>query len=428
MNTKKTFLDFAYVFLGTAFTRGLSFLATIIIARTLGPDDLGKFSLFYLFLILAWRTPQGFDTTFILFAKRTTRFEDKIPFLRATFLLKILYSAAISLLFLFLSTPFFSYFMEKPELGPLILKAVVAGCTLAFLASIAAYFQEQERFKIYGFLNSFFHTASFFLLCLFFFVFNQKSLETAVNIHLFSGLIVGAFSFFYLYRLCGSSLKLEKGQLASSYSLGKWILGVTIVHYVYQRVDLIVLTKFVDYHQLGIYAVAQNLIAMVMLLLSTVSEVFMPKAMVSMHTKEKYFSYLRHTLLPVCLINVFLLCLFLLAPYLIVLLYGPQFSDAILILRVLLAGLAVYSFYIPFSFLFYALDAPKTRFVLDLFGLAVSVIMLFAMIPVWHSAGAAYGKTLSLILCTGISMLVVLGKIKAHFGAALKENHPTPTP
>lgn len=422
VNHFRNLRDIFRVIMGAGVARGFSLLNMIIIARYLGASEFGKFSIFYLFLILSWRTSQGFDTTFIRYAKINESEELKSQFLKATVFLKVSYMVLFLGFLVPLSDTIAVLFFNKPEASALITKSVLTGCSLAFLSTISSTFQEQEHFGLFAILNAIFTGFIFFALMILILLKLKINLSNVISVYMIGGLAIGTISLIILFKKVGNIFSVELGALRNSFSMGKWVVGITLLHYILLKIDVMVLARYVDYGKIGIYAVAQHFVTIVVLLITAMSAVFLPKSMDSVKSQKDFRRYAKESILPVTIINILLLLLILFSPMIIKIAYGQAYEDATIILRILLIGLFFANFYTPFSFVFYALDDSRTRFILEFLGLNITFVLLLLFISTSGTVGAAVAKSFALIISAAISWLILQKRLKDHFSWSLVKN------
>ena len=104
--------------------------------------------------------------------------------------------------------------------------------------------------------------------------------------------------------------------------------------------------------------------------------------------------------------------IFVFASLLIRIIFGPDYSASTPILRILLVGYCFSIVYIPFSFIFYAFDDSRTRFILELVKFILAVILLFILVPSFQEKGAAFALAITMLLNMMISLFVLRRKIR----------------
>ena len=412
---KKTFKDYIIVLFGSSFTRGIAFLNTILLARWLRPEEFGKFSLFYFLMILTWQLPQAFDMTYVRYAKTSNSDREKNDFLKTAIFFKLSFVICILILATPLSYLLAQYCFQKAEVQPLLVFAFITGGFLSFLMTIASIFQEKGQFTKYTFLYAFYTISVLIAVVVLHLGGYQFNLVNVILIYTGVSVVIGFVSMRILFKKVGALFDIHKNVLAQSLSLGKWIFGSTCVYFIFQRLDVLFLTRFVDFHSLGIYSVAAQMLMFLSLITGSLSGVFLPKASSALTSKEALRLYVKESLIAVGVINMLVIIIMIAAPFLINILFGPTYSSAAPLFRILLWGWFFLIIYLPFSFLFFTLNDSKTGFMCELVKLFLGLGLLIYLVPVAGPKGAAVAISAALIM-SSITAMVVLGqKIKLKF-------------
>jgi O-antigen/teichoic acid export membrane protein len=415
----KTFKDYFCVLFGTGFSRCAAFINSIIIARWLGPEEFGRFTVFYITMILTWEIPQAFDNTFIKFAKTSSSREEKDSYLRSAIFIKILYAVLLLCVAYPLGYFLSLYAFQKPDTCRLIITGIVCGMFISFLMSVAAVFQEKEQFGKYAILPSLF-SGAVLLVLLFLLATGQlhkiNYTRGLVEIYLAVAALLGTISVTALLKKTGNLLPVNRSILKKTFSFGKWILGVTIAYYFFQRLDVFALTRYSLFKDVGIYFIAVQPIMIISLLMGSISGVFLPKSMNAVKSRTALVSHAKESVLTVMIPVSGIFLLMIIAPYFITIFYGEQYAVAGNVLRILLVGWLFLSFYLPFSFLFYALNDSRTRFILELLKLCTAFVLLLYFVPLLGIYGAAISISIALVLNAILSFAVLWIKLKNKLG------------
>ena len=416
---KKTYKDYLYVLGGTGFSRFAAFINSTIIARWLGPEEFGRFSIFYIVMILSWQVPQAFDFSFIRYAKTSASINEKNDYLKTAVFIKMSYSIFVLALAYPVGYILSQHAFEKPDTLYIIIAGMVTGVFLAFLMSMATVFQEREEFGKYAILPSL-QSGGILLILLFLkvsgYIDKVQYTKGFVVIYLAIALMLGTASIIVLLRKTGSIFPVHTEILKKYLSFGKWILGVTIAYYLFQRVDILVLTRYSFFKDIGIYSVAVQPIMVISLLMGSISGVFLPKAMNAVTSRSALSVYLKETAYIMCIPVTGIVVLMASAPYFIRIFYGDQYSASSSILRILLIGWLFASFYQPFSFIFYALNDARTRFFLEFTKIISAFLLLLFLVPSRGIYGAAVAISIALVLNAIISLVILRGKISNNHG------------
>lgn len=404
---KKTLKDYFIVLFGSGIGRGIALANSVIIARWLGAEEFGKFSLFYVLMIIIWQFPQAFDVTYVRYAKTSVCSIEKKNFLKVAIFLKFIYSALMLSAAYPLAAFLANVCFNKPETQILLVCSIICGVFLSFLFTIASIFQEKERFIEYSILNSF-YTLSIFLACVLVSYFNMKlSLNIVTAIYLATTVTIGVISIGMLFKKVGWIFPLNWDVFKRSFSLGKWILGVTIVYFIFQRLDVLFLTRHVDFKAIGLYSAAVQIIMAMTLMTGSLNGISLPKAGKAIKSKESLRRFARESIITTALINFTIVLLIIFSPLCIRILFGSTYMPITPVLRVLLLGWIFAVFYVPFSSLFYAIDDSRTRFLLEASKILIGVLLLNFMIPWKGLMGAAIAMSLTLFINTCVSSQVL---------------------
>lgn len=413
---KRTLKDYITVLVGTGFSRGIAFLNSVIVARLLGPEDFGKFSIFFVAMVLTWLIPQAFDSTFVRYAKTAGSSAEKNEFLKISVFLKLVYSAVVLIAAYPLAFFLAGYCFHKPEVKMILVWAMVSGVFQSFLMTIASIFQEKERFTMFSFLYSFYTLSIFAVLMLIKMLASNFALTHVIMAHAAVSIIIGALSLFLLFKRRITALfPLDRKSLTTSFSLGKWILGTTILYYIFQRMDILFLTRYSNFAALGVYGAAQQIVMVISVMTGSVPGVFLPKACNALESKEAFRIFAKESLLIAGLINIPVIVLMIIAPAAIKVLYGNTYGVAGGITRILLAGWIGVIIYAPFGGLFYALNDSKTRFWLEASRFLIAAVLFHILIPSNGMTGAAWAMSITLIINSVISLWVLKNKITCKF-------------
>ncbi|MCX7927007.1 MAG: oligosaccharide flippase family protein [Candidatus Omnitrophica bacterium] len=401
---RKTFKDYLVVLFGTGLGRGLSFLSSVIVARTLGPENFGKFSIFFVVSVLTWLLPQAFDTSYVRFAKTSTLTEEKNEFLRSAVFLKLIYGFIVVVFSYPLSVILARYVFKRPDVQWLLGFALVSGVFQSFLMSVASIFQEKENFGRFAFVYSF-YTGLIFILLLFLSISHLVvTLSQVIWVYFVSSVTVGFFSLAAIWlKKLKRQWRLDKESIRKTFHLSKWAFGTGVLASFFPRLDMLFVTRFLEMNMVGIYSAAQQIIMVISVMTGSVASVFLPKACRAVESAKNFAQFSKEGLLLAGLINVAVILLIIFSPLAINLLYGPQYISASPITQILLVGWFVSIFFLPFGGLFYVIDEAATRFFLEVLRWVIAVPLFLIFIPRWGGLGAAFAISITLIIVTLVS-------------------------
>jgi O-antigen/teichoic acid export membrane protein len=411
----RTLKNFTFIGFGTSFARGFALVNSLIIARVLGPSIFGIFSIFYAVMILSWQLPQAFDGVFVSMAKKTDIKADKIQYLKSAIALKFLY--VLTLITLSYPLAFFigNYCFGKQNLNLPLIYAFLCGSFLTFLLTIASTYQEEERYVLFASIHSVYTSAVFIGLVLLLITKIQFTLNTIFFIYVAISILIGLFSIKFLLKKTGSLLHINRPILLKSFGEGKWVFFANVMFCIYVRLDVLFLPRYVSYESLGQYAVAATLISVVTLALGPLAGVSLPRASLAIRSKEAFNSFVKESLFAVLLIEFGIVLFFMLASHIVILFYGIQYLISVKILRILLVGWMFGAIFVPFQFLFIALEDSRTRFYIELVKFFIAFFLLYILVPSYGITGAAYAITVTLFLGSIISFFLLKLRLKTTF-------------
>ena len=393
-------LDYFWVLSGTFVSRGVAMLNTIIIARILGLADFGIFTIFYSVAIMTWQLPLAFDAVFVARAKRTENKKEKLELLKASLGYKVAYLLSI----IFISYPLAfileDYVFKKNNLSIVLLKALISGGFLTFLMSFASIYQEEEKYIKYSLTHAVYTVTILIFLLFFLCVSIPINLESITTIYLLVSIILGLSSIIALSIKAGNIFVINRSKIDTIFRYGKWMIGCSIVFHFFIRIDIIYLTRYVDFDMVGLYASAAQLNMIVAVATGALAGTCLPKSGNAIKSKANMIKYIKESGFTILLIELFIIFYFLFAHVAINVLYGSEYSAASNILRILLLGSFINAIYTPFSFILLAYGKTKILFLIELSKLITAITLLNFMINKFQMIGAAFTITIAIAVQT----------------------------
>lgn len=401
---KKLLKDYLKVISGASLGRGLSFITSLILARKLGIAGFGIFSVFFTVLFLVWQFPTVIDAVYVRFVKVETAGRRQ-EYLKMAFFIK----CAIFFVFLIFSYPlaqFLSlYVFKKPELGFYLFQAIIAGAFLSMYSSVASIYLAKENFTVYSIMNLIFY-AMVFTLVLGLVFFREITPLGSAYVFSLSAAGVGCFGMLYIYKRVKPIFPLHISLLRDMLHFGKWLFAENFTYLILQRMDVLFLTRFTSFAELGIYSAAVRMAMLAALLTSSATAIFMPRGCGSCKSESHMRFYLKETLAATAALSSLIVLLMIFSPFMIKLFFGKEYMNCLLATRFLLLEAIFVVLYTPFSYIFYASGNTKIIFILGITKLLAVVIGLSLFIPVLGANGAALSLAISSFI--GLVFAVVL--------------------
>lgn len=362
------------------FTRLLSFLRTIIIARILSPAQFGVYGIAVLVLSLVEILTETGINVFLVQKK-----ENISKYINTAWIVSIIRGVLISSL-IFLSSFFVSAFFKSSDALALLMLVSAVPFIRGFINPSVAKFQKNLQFH-----KEFYYRSGIFLI------------ETIVSIvlviaiknpiALIYSLIAGAIFEVVMSLLFVKPvpiIEFNKKIFGEIIAHGKWITGAGIFGYLFQNGDNVVVGKMLGTGSLGIYDMAYSIST---LPLNEISDIvarvtFPVYVRISDDKKRLRRAYIKTILLTTLLVSPILL-LFLLFPERLILLFlGPSWIQAADILRVLAVFAILSILGSPSGAVFYAVKKQKYLTVISISSFVVMISSIFPLINQFGLIGA----------------------------------------
>ncbi|HNQ50285.1 MAG TPA: oligosaccharide flippase family protein [Candidatus Omnitrophota bacterium] len=413
---KKLFKDYFSVIFGTGFSRGISFVTMLMLVRVLTVEGFGKFSMFFTVMMLVWQLPGSIDAVYVRYAKAGAEAE-RFAYLRTAFIMKVwafVFVCAASYPFgWFLSVHVFC----KPELTGLVSMAIFSGGFLSVFSTLSGMYQAQEKFLIYSIINSVFYSLVFFSVGWFFV---KKIILTPFDAALMFSIVavvVGMGAALYLSREMKLLVAVSRVHFRNMFNFGKWLFAETLLYVVLQRLDILFLARFADYHQIAVYSAAVRIAMVASIMTSAATAIFMPRGCASLRSPQHLRTYFRDAAVVTTGLTAMIIALIAAVPALIGHLFGADYAQGMTAARILLIEAVFILLYTPFSFIFYASGKTQRIFAVGVIRMSVMIAGLSVMVPRFGSTGAALAIAASTF--TGLIFAVVMSMkilMSAHHG------------
>jgi len=393
-NTPKNFIRVGFANYTSHF---IGALISILLARWLGPTAFGIFSIGFYVLTIFGMGFSGFDQSYVYFAVRFPKKEQDIFMTFCT--LKIGIAFSIILLYsLLLLTPF--PWNPSGAGEKIILYGLIGGLGMQFLLIALSAFQAREQFHIYSRIKLLYYVFLFFLI-LMGIQFNIEDLHYYLLMYIIPGILI-MIIFKNLWIFTSRFRPEIAGKL---WRFGKWLIITHFIRMINLRMDFFWLTRYYSGDILGQYSASLKLVNIFVILIGTFSVLLLPQAS-SMKSTRDFKIYWKENRKIIIFLLISWGVVFSLSPFLIIIMYGPQYLQAIPILRILLYSVIPLIFALPIKYIF--LGMGKTAYLL--FVTVIQALSLIVIIPFLANKmgviGIAYGKVLSFFITLIFYLLV----------------------
>jgi O-antigen/teichoic acid export membrane protein len=288
----------------------------------------------------------------------------------------------------------------------MILTGTSAGMFLGFLMTLATIFREREQFARFTLLTNM-HTLVVFGITLVLLI-SMKGFSLGVIVSVYTGaaVLTGVVALVTILKREKPGMPTRE-EFRSFMSWGKWMFLISLSFFLFDRMDLFFITRYLSTSDVGIYAAGVQVVLILSATTGALNNVLVPKAVLSLKSRDSLRAYIRESAVPVLMIVAVILILMAASPMLIKGLYGERYAAAVPIAQVLCAGWLIMCVYLPFSYIFYAFERPSVRFYLEFGKLVMGVSLLYFMVPRYGIMGAALAVAVALSVNAVVSGVVL---------------------
>jgi O-antigen/teichoic acid export membrane protein len=403
----RALIGWASIAAGTAGSRGLSVLASVIVARELGPGGFGDFSIFFALLIVFSMATRFVDVTYVRYASVASASSRAI--LRATLLMKLAITAVFVALAYPLARVLAQFLYDRDDLtGPIVL-AIVAGLAVGLVAFRASTFLAERRYVAYSLVGSLFYVATIVALLPTWIGGVELHATTVYWIFLGAALAVGLPA---LATLVASAWPLEPdwSVVSNVVRFATWLFAANLVTVVLLRLDVILLAAYVDKVEVGLYGAALRIVMVIGLLIGAMSGFFLPRVGETRSSRAALRKYLRDARFFVVVLGFAIVATWLAAPLLMRGVFGSEFSDATSLVRIILLGTLFMAISAPLGQLLLGGEVPRGIVFLNLTRLGAILGLIVLLAPRFGATGVAWayvGSELAAVVYVAVAAVVI---------------------
>jgi O-antigen/teichoic acid export membrane protein len=348
---------YAALVVGSGFARALSFVATVLLARMLAPSRFGEFTVYFTVLIAFSTATEFVDQTFVRFAN-VPDIADRRPFLAGAVRVKI---GALALL-VALAYPIalvlaHGVFGDPGFVTPVTL-AILGGAGFGLVTFRAATYVARERYGASVTVTAALYAFLAVEVTIPFLAGWTLSLRTVYALYTGTCAALGVVALLQVVKAT-RPLHVPRAVRGRLWAFLRWVLPNNVLYVAFQRLDVILLVRYVDSRHIGYYGAAIRLTMVLSLLISSLSGFVLPRVARTRSSRDALHGFLREAALLSGVLAAAAVTGWLLAPTVIVHLLGPSYEQAIGIVRVLLLGLVCTAFAAPLTQLLLARDQPR---------------------------------------------------------------------
>ena len=383
------------------------FLALIIIARVLGPEKKGIYSLIILIpsLLLTFGS-FGIESANVYFVGRKKyKIEDfALNSLISAFFLGII----LVLIFFGVSQfDFFQKFINSNQIPSFYLWLVVLIIPLSLLSS---FFRNILRGKgdLIGYNKiRIVENAVPFLAVIILLLILKQDLFGAVFSYVLAVICAAFFSIFLIKKITKFCHVFNKKLFKDSVSYGGKVYLANSLSFLNYRLDMLLIAMFLSPVAVGIYSISVAIAEKLFIIPGALSTVLFPtvSSMNGSEANNLTSKVVRHTFFIMFFVS--LLLLFLAKP-LIAIVFGTAFASAAFPLMILLPGILAFSVGGVLAADLSGRGKPQFAIYSSLTCLIVNIILNIIFIPKWGIAGAAFASAISYWVDTMVVLIAFL--------------------
>jgi O-antigen/teichoic acid export membrane protein len=403
MRKLRTFVkDFSIVSLGNVFSRLLAALIAIIIARYLGPENFGKYSILFSVMVIIASGLTGVDSTYI--HNKTNQFE-KNKFSYSDYVTSKFLISAIIVIIGISSSQYLNKFVFDNEVTTLGLMISFLSA-LSFIAFTQTYtfYQAKQNFLKFSYIQVLFYL---FVLLITLVLLYLKIKE--YKLFLIPYLITG-FAIFFLFILFNKlEFSSNINSLINFFKKGRWIILSVIFDVLIARLDFLILSHYIKGETLGFYSAAMRFINIYLTFTAAFSVILLPKASSIKNESQKRLFYKASFLLSLLLILLNITLIFS-SSIITQILFGSPYLPSVKLTQLLLIAYIPFTLYQPFRYLTYTFNKTNILFLVPFIQNILLLIIGQTFIQKLGTQGIIYAKTIVFILGFMIFFISVFKK------------------
>jgi O-antigen/teichoic acid export membrane protein len=383
------------IFATSLLIKGSSVLASILIARVLGPFQLGEWALVtyvtgFVYMFIEMGT--GTASVRMISAVRVKDPSRAEAFARTYVMFELVVSLPVLLVLTGLAPWLAGSFYRDPVLLPLFWLSVVTMFLWTISACYSAILQAYERIRFLAKLSLCFGLTSSFLLVLFVLLWGLVGGFTASLIANAIQLVVYIIVLRQPRLFSRASLSFDRSILKELLFYGLPTFGAAAFLVTFNWMGATVVTSTAGLQNLGNYTVAQRLAFVIMYIPTAIVVPFFPMASGLYEKDPVQFSRTFNHTLRYTLMIVFptTLAFSAFARPLITFLYTDAYQGASEVLPIMAGAALLASFMSPANLAYYITGAMWRQVVLSVAVFAVSLVALFSLVPVLGVLGFAW--------------------------------------
>ena len=406
---KKFTFDVGWVFVSSIIALLLHFFQKPIMARFLGPDGLGLFSMALMIIgIIELIALFGIDSALIKFVAEYKERKEKVYSLVSSALITMLIVGIIVSSALFVLSDTIANVFNMPSLS-LLLKIYTFVLPLSLAQGIiVSYFTGLREMRYYAFTGILrnFLTLVFILA----FLIIGLGVEGAMLGTAFAIFVTVSMTIVIVKRFVHFTFSDYKKNTKTLAFFGSRLVGANMISQIYYYVDIIMIGYFLTSTDVGYYAVAISLSRFFWLVPRAMATIAYPAI-------SEYWAAGNHQAISklvdkttkycACILVFAGMSVIFFAKDIITFLFTPEFLPAVLPLIILIIGTVTSGILRPITVIFASTGKVNLVLIISAIGAVGDILLNIALIPTYGIIGAAIATTTSYVIGVGITMYLI---------------------
>lgn len=384
-----------------------------IIARLLGPEGNGIYSLILLIPnFLALLFSMGFNTSIVYFIGKkeddlNTIFNTSLFFI--TFLTIIIYSISYMIL------KSFSINIIKDVNENLLILGLALFPVLIINNTLVSFFHGLEKFKDLNILLLC-QPIIYLVLLSILYLFNLFNLTNVLYLIIISYLFTTILALILMRKIHISFnfKNYSKKFLVKLLKYGFKTHIANLVSFVNYKADLYILSLFVSLSNIGIYAIAVQIVERLWVISKSFTTVLLPR-FVQIDSSQDRVNLISKSFRIILILTSFLaICLSLLGYQIISIIFGNEYLNAYYVILFILPGIIFGAGTKVLSSSISARGKPELNMYTSIISMIINIVLNFILIPIYDIYGAAISTTIS-YTCNTIFKIIIIKKLENNF-------------
>lgn len=289
--------------------------------------------------------------------------------------------------------------------------------TITLIAFSQFNFIQQAKFDFKGIFYSNAVRQGFFFIAILYFFLSRKapSLIELVMYQTIAAVLGAIIGWMFVKKYFKITFALEWEWVKKLFHYGKFVFGTSISSMIYQSIDQMILGGMLTTAEVGAYNAASRTTNFIDVPVSAVSAIVFPqsaKRAAEQGKESLVYLYERSVGLLVALIlPMVLVCVFL-AKWVILIIAGAKYLDAIPVMQVIMVSSLLQPYARQFGVVMDSAGMPKVNFYLLLIVTLFNIVAIYFGIKIFGVVGAALGSAVAMIIFVTVALRI----LKKEFG------------